>query len=160
MGSPLGEMLLVSQGCALVALDFSDCEDRLMAGLRRWYPRRARVDGPAPAAARDALERYFEGETRSLEGIVVTLAGTPFQRRVWNALRRIPPGTTITYTELARRAGSPRAIRAAGHANGSNPLSLVVPCHRVIGRDGSLTGYAGGLPRKRWLLTHEGALGC
>lgn len=156
--SPLGAMLLVSRDHALVGLDFADCADRLMAGLRRRYPQQRPREAAGPAAVRSALQRYFEGDLRSLDGIAVELAGTPFQQRVWQALRAIPPGTTVTYTELARRAGAPRAIRAAGHANGSNPVSLVVPCHRVIGRNGSLTGYAGGIPRKHWLLVHEGAI--
>ena len=158
MPSPIGEMLLVSLGPALVGLDFSDCEQRLMSGLRRRYSGHVWTDGAAPEVTRAALEGYFEGDVGRLDDVAVSLAGTPFQCRVWTALRAIAPGTTLTYTELARRAGSPRAIRAAGHANGSNPVSLVIPCHRVIGRDGSLTGYAGGIPRKRWLLRHEGAI--
>ena len=104
------------------------------------------------------LRAYFAGEVQAIDAIAVETGGTPFQRRVWSALRRIPPGRTITYSELARAAGRPRAIRAAGAANGRNPVAIVVPCHRVVGKDASLTGYGGGLQRKRWLLDHEGAV--
>ena len=103
------------------------------------------------------LGAYFDG---SLQGFDLPLAprGTPFQQRVWAALREIPYGTTISYGELARRIGKPAAVRAAGGANARNPLAVVVPCHRVIGSDGSLTGFGGGMERKQWLLEHEGAL--
>ncbi len=101
------------------------------------------------------LERYFDGEIAALDTISVAFTGTPFQQKVWNALRTIPGGTTLSYGALARRIGEPKAVRAVGLANGRNPIGVVVPCHRVIGSDGSLTGYGGGLPRKRWLLEHE-----
>lgn len=101
-----------------------------------------------------ALERYFAGELRDFE-LALAPAGTPFQQRVWRELVRIPYGETISYMELARRVGNPRAVRAVGRANGANPIPVVVPCHRVIGADGTLTGYAGGLERKRWLLALE-----
>jgi methylated-DNA-[protein]-cysteine S-methyltransferase len=103
----------------------------------------------------EALERYFAGEITSLDEIPVAFDGTPFQRKVWNALRTIAGGTTLSYAALARRIGQPKAVRAVGLANGRNPIGVVVPCHRVIGSDGSLTGYGGGLARKRWLLAHE-----
>jgi len=102
-----------------------------------------------------ALKRYFEGEIAALDTISVAFAGTPFQKKVWNALRSIEGGTTLSYGALAKRIGAPAAVRAVGLANGSNPIGVVVPCHRVIGSDGSLTGYGGGLARKRWLLEHE-----
>jgi len=102
-----------------------------------------------------ALERYFDGEIAALDTIPVSLDGTPFQRKVWNALRTIAGGTTLSYGALARRIGQPKAVRAVGLANGRNPIGVVVPCHRVIGANGSLTGYGGGLTRKRWLLEHE-----
>ena len=103
------------------------------------------------------MRRYFEGDIAAIDTIEVKTGGTPFQRSVWKALRKIEAGTTVTYAELARRIGRPTAIRAAGLANGQNPIGIVVPCHRVIGSDGSLTGYGGGLQRKEWLLKHEGA---
>jgi methylated-DNA-[protein]-cysteine S-methyltransferase len=99
---------------------------------------------------------YLGGDLDALAPVVVETGGTPFQRSVWTALRDIPPGTTVSYRELARTIGSPAAVRAVGAANGANPISIVIPCHRVIGSDGSLTGYAGGMERKRWLLEHEG----
>ena len=114
-------------------------------------------DGADPFGARERLTAYFAGEIGAIDALPVDLRGTAFQRAVWTALRRIAPGTTITYSALAARAGRPAAVRAAGHANGRNPVSIVVPCHRVVGSDGSLTGYGGGLERKRWLLAHEGA---
>ncbi len=102
-----------------------------------------------------ALKRYFDGDISALDTIPVAFAGTPFQTKVWNALRTIAGGTTLSYGVLAKRIGEPKAVRAVGLANGSNPIGVVVPCHRVIGSDGSLTGYGGGLSRKRWLLDHE-----
>jgi methylated-DNA-[protein]-cysteine S-methyltransferase len=101
---------------------------------------------------------YFKGDIAVIDTLPVETTGTPFQRSVWQALRKIRRGTTISYAELARRIGNPRAVRAAGLANGQNPIGIVVPCHRVIGSNGTLTGYGGGLPRKKWLLEHEGAL--
>ncbi|HEY1692581.1 MAG TPA: methylated-DNA--[protein]-cysteine S-methyltransferase [Polyangiaceae bacterium] len=117
-------------------------------------------EGRCPGDVRDAMERYFAGELAALDTIrVVTDVGTEFQRDVWKMLRRIPCGETWSYGELARRIGRPAAVRAVGLANGANPIGVVVPCHRVIGSDGSLTGYGGGIERKRWLLAHEGAGG-
>jgi methylated-DNA-[protein]-cysteine S-methyltransferase len=107
------------------------------------------------AAARAQLEEYFAGERTAFE-VPLDLRGTPFQLAVWNALLEIPFGVTCSYGELARRIGKPRAVRAVGHAIGSNPVAIVVPCHRVIGARGRLTGYAGGIERKAWLLAHEG----
>jgi methylated-DNA-[protein]-cysteine S-methyltransferase len=104
------------------------------------------------------MDRYFKGEVGALDAIPVELNGTPFQRSVWHALRRIPGGTTISYAELAKRIGEPTAVRAVGTANGANPVAVIVPCHRVIGSDGRLTGYGGGLDRKQWLLQHEGVV--
>lgn len=115
-------------------------------------------DGAAPASLTQALEAYFEGRIDALAGLEVATGGTPFQRRVWMALRAIPAGRTISYGKLAATLGVASASRAAGSANGANPIAIVVPCHRVIGANGTLTGYAGGLSRKRWLLDHENAL--
>ncbi|MBV9266742.1 MAG: methylated-DNA--[protein]-cysteine S-methyltransferase, partial [Acidobacteriaceae bacterium] len=103
----------------------------------------------------DAVSRYFSGELEAINALPVRTAGTPFQREVWRTLREIPCGTTISYAQLAVRIGRPSAVRAVGLANGSNPIAIVVPCHRVIGSDGSLSGYGGGIERKRWLLEHE-----
>ena len=104
------------------------------------------------------LRRYFDGDIRAIDTIAVELNGTPFQKDVWTALRRIPAGTTISYSTLAKRIGHSSAVRAVGTANGANPVAIVVPCHRVIGADGSLTGYGGGLDMKEHLLRLEGIL--
>ena len=104
------------------------------------------------------MRAYFKGDIAAIDTLPVETTGTQFQRSIWQALRKIPRGTTITYAELAKRIDKPKAIRAAGLANGQNPISIVVPCHRVIGSNGTLTGYGGGLPRKKWLLEHEGAM--
>lgn len=104
------------------------------------------------------MQRYFAGELSIIDDLPVKTAGTDFQRQVWQELRKIPCGETISYGELAQRINRPTASRAVGMANGLNPISIVVPCHRVIGQQGALTGYAGGVERKRWLLMHEGYL--
>ncbi len=109
-----------------------------------------------PSGFTSALRAYFDGDIAAIDALpVADVPGTPFQRSVWRALREIPGGETISYAELARRIGKPAAVRAVGLANGANPIGIVVPCHRVIGSDGTLTGYGGGVERKRWLLAHE-----
>ena len=112
----------------------------------------------APRALCAALTGYFKGDLDRLVAIEWRVSGTPFQQKVWNALPKIPAGTTLSYGALAAKLKMPKAVRAVGHANGSNPISVVVPCHRLIGANGSLVKYGGGLERKRWLLQHEGAL--
>lgn len=159
--TPLGQMLVVCDARGrLRAVDWSDFEARMQRLLERHYGQaglRLR-DGRAPERIRHAIERYFAGDLQALDGIETATAGTAFQREVWAALRQIPAGATESYGQLAARLGRPKAVRAVGLANGANPIGVVVPCHRVIGADKSLTGYGGGLPRKRWLLSHEGAL--
>jgi methylated-DNA-[protein]-cysteine S-methyltransferase len=157
--SPLGRMLVVSDtDRRLRALDWEDHEERMQRGLARIYGRAAvqLARGAAPAATRRALQRYFAGKLQAIDAIPVHSGGTAFQSNVWHALRTIPAGTTLSYGRLAVRLKCPLAVRAVGFANGSNPVSIVIPCHRLIGADGSLTGYGGGLERKRWLLEHEG----
>ena len=155
--TPVGEVLLVTDGVGAVrALDFADDEDRMTRLLARHAPGASMKAGRAPEPVRTALERYFGGDVHALDGLTVTTGGTDFQRSVWKALRAIPAGETRTYGQLAAAIGSPKAVRAVGLANGRNPVALIVPCHRVIGANGTLTGYAGGLERKRWLLQHEG----
>ena len=112
--------------------------------------------GDGSGAIIKALRDYIAGALEALDAVPVETGGTEFQRRVWRELRRVRAGTTLTYGELARRIGRPEAVRAVGLANSANPVSVVVPCHRIVGSDGGLTGYAGGLARKRWLLAHEG----
>jgi methylated-DNA-[protein]-cysteine S-methyltransferase len=140
--SPIGLLKLVSEGGQVCGLSFPEGEQGL-------------VRGGTPGSACGAIEAYFRGELTAIDAIEVKLEGTPFQKRVWAELRRIPAGTTISYKELAARIGRPAATRAVGLANGANPIAIVVPCHRVIGANGALTGYGGGLDRKRWLLAHE-----
>jgi methylated-DNA-[protein]-cysteine S-methyltransferase len=158
--SPIGMLLLLTDDDDRVrVLEFDDHEFRFERSLRLHYGRdKTRLaDRPAPSSARLALERYFAGDLTAIDSIEVATAGTPFQRTVWAALRAIPVGETRSYAGLAAAIGRPRAVRAVGLANGANPIAIIVPCHRVIGADASLTGYGGGLPRKRWLLVHEGA---
>jgi methylated-DNA-[protein]-cysteine S-methyltransferase len=158
VATPVGEVLLVTddQG-AVRALDFADYEERMTRLLRRHAPGAVLTDGRASETVRQAVEAYFGGDVRALDGVAVKTGGTDFQRAVWAALRGIPAGETRTYGQLAAAIGSPKAVRAAGLANGQNPVAVIVPCHRVIGANGTLTGYAGGLERKQWLLAHEGA---
>ena len=157
--SPIGEIRLVTdEASRLAALDFTDYEARNLALLRRHWPDAELVEGKAPPAVTKALTAYFAGDLAAIDALEVTTNGTAFQEAVWAALRRIPAGATRSYAEQAAAIGKPKAMRAVGLANGSNPVAIVNPCHRVIGADGGLTGYGGGLPRKRWLLEHEGAL--
>jgi methylated-DNA-[protein]-cysteine S-methyltransferase len=155
--SPAGAIVFARRGNRICALGFADHWPRLRDetaarfGEISWE---RDADGGAPGRA---LRRYFAGELAALDALEVDTEGTPFQERVWAALRRIPAGTTISYGELARAIGSPSAVRAVAGANARNPVSVVVPCHRVIASDGALSGYGGGVLRKRWLLVHEGA---
>jgi methylated-DNA-[protein]-cysteine S-methyltransferase len=154
--SPLCPLLLVTDDeGALRALDFGDHDSRLRRLLREQYGDVVIENGAAPTSIIRALDAYFAGDFASLDEISVATGGTPFQQAVWRALRTIPPGTTQTYGQIAAQIGRPSASRAVGAANGTNPVAIVVPCHRVIGADGTLTGYGGGLARKQWLLDHE-----
>jgi len=154
---PIGPIWLVSDGEALCAVEFADHETRLLQLLHRYYGSCGLTEDRAAARWSGCIGAYFAGELKALDNIEVRMRGSAFQLRVWAALRRIPAGTTTTYGQLAAQIGRPSASRAVGLANGSNPLAIVVPCHRVIGVDGSLTGYGGGLSRKAWLLRHERA---
>jgi methylated-DNA-[protein]-cysteine S-methyltransferase len=156
METPLGSAILIAdeQG-ALRMHCWEDPTETWRQRFRRRYGDAELVARRDPFGHVAALERYFGGDITALDAIPVAFTGTPFQLKVWNALRAIPAGTTLSYGALARRIGEPTAVRAVGLANGSNPIGVVVPCHRVVGSDGSLTGYGGGLPRKRWLLAHE-----
>jgi methylated-DNA-[protein]-cysteine S-methyltransferase len=149
--SPIGELVLAGDGRSLSRLHMLEGRHPV-----RIDPAWRRDDG-AFADARGQLGEYFEGRRTSFD-VPLALQGTPFQRRVWDALREIPYGETTSYGELARRLGSPRAMRAVGLANGRKPIAVIVPCHRVIGADGTLTGYGGGLERKRLLLELESRL--
>jgi methylated-DNA-[protein]-cysteine S-methyltransferase len=157
--TPIGTALLVTDADGVLrALDWEDYEPRMRNLLRLQYGAVVLQDARAPTDIRTALTRYFKGDLDRLSMIRWRVAGTPFQRKVWTALPAIPPGATMSYGALAVRLDMPRAIRAVGHANGANPISVVVPCHRLIGANGSLIKYGGGLERKRWLLKHEGVV--
>lgn len=152
----MGDIHLVwDEAERLHALDFHGFEGRMHVLLGRHYGETALVPGTAPAFLRAALEAYFAGDMGALDGIETETNGTDFQKRTWAALRTIPAGETMSYGALAARLGNPKASRAVGLANGANPVAIVVPCHRVIGANGSLTGFGGGLDKKRWLLAHE-----
>jgi len=164
--TPLGDMLALSSDEGLCALEFTTVRGRargeerltrLDARLARWFPPHEIVDRetPAIAQARRWLDDYFSGHGADISGIPLDMRGAPFERRVWLALRTIPPGQTTSYGAIAQALGSPGASRAVGAANGANPVAIIVPCHRVIGSGGSLTGYGGGLDRKTWLIDHE-----
>jgi methylated-DNA-[protein]-cysteine S-methyltransferase len=159
VATPIGELLVIADTHGkLRAIDWSDYETRMKSLLDRYYGRNGYTLTPRrdPDGLSAAMRRYFKGDIGVIASLPVATNGTPFQTGVWRALRRIEDGTAISYAELARRIGKPKSVRATGLANGRNPISIVVPCHRVIGSDGSLTGYGGGLPRKQWLLDHEG----
>jgi len=149
--SPIGRLMLQADGLALLGL-YMDVPSRPPRDMESW------VEDAATPPLRDAavqLREYFDGRRREFD-LPIRLRGTLFQRRVWDVLREIPYGATMSYGQLAKRIDNPNASRAVGLANGRNPVAILVPCHRVIGADGSLTGYGGGLERKQWLLAHEG----
>ncbi len=159
IGTPLGDVLLVAwPDERLCASEFADREERLHRLLdRRIGKGRYRLaPGRVAAAIKLALERYFDGDLAAIDTIPLTMGGTSFQQEMWTALRTIPPGTVTSYAGMAMTLRRPGAARAIGHANAANPFEIIVPCHRLVGSDGALTGYAGGLRRKRWLLDHEG----
>jgi methylated-DNA-[protein]-cysteine S-methyltransferase len=157
--TPIGEAMLAFDAAdRLRAFYFADKEDELLRLLRRQYGANVRLDrAQGPSDTIRSLEAYFAGDLTALDSIECRTVGTPFQQAVWAALRTIPVGQTLSYGSLAHKIGKPKAVRAVGMANGANPIAVVVPCHRVIGSNGTLTGYGGGIERKRWLLTHEGA---
>jgi methylated-DNA-[protein]-cysteine S-methyltransferase len=157
LASPIGTVVLAIYDGRLCALGFREHWPRLERVLRRRFAdvefrRRGDHEGII-----SRLRSYFRGDLAALDSIPLDLRGTAFQKTVWTRLRAIPAGQTISYRDLAAAIGAPAAVRAVGAANGANPVSIVVPCHRVIGADGALTGYGGGVARKQWLLAHEGA---
>lgn len=154
--SPIGELNLVFGGRLLVALDYATHEARLAALLRKRFGGAHPAAGADPSGACTRLAAYFDGDLAAIDALPADGGGTPFQARVWHALRAIPAGETRSYAGLAASLGMPTAVRAVARANALNPIAIVVPCHRVLGSDGGLRGYAGGLERKRWLLRHEG----
>lgn len=159
INTPLGDMLALATGTALCALEFTGPgrQHRLEARMRRWFPSHSIEEGETAVIARTRgwLARYFDGVSADIAGLPLEMYGAPFEQRVWSALKEIPPGGTCSYGSIAKALGSDGAARAVGMANGANPIAIIVPCHRVIGSNGTLTGYGGGLDRKTWLLNHE-----
>jgi methylated-DNA-[protein]-cysteine S-methyltransferase len=158
--TPLGDMLALASDEGLCALEFTGPRERLPrleARLRRWFPPHDILDRSVPllARTRDWLAAYFSGTSANADAIPLDMRGAPFELRVWKALTAIPPGETTSYGAIAKALGSANASRAVGAANGANPVAIIVPCHRVIGASGALTGYGGGLDKKTWLLEHE-----
>ena len=158
LATPIGELVLISdEDGRLRATDWTNYDERMRRLLARHYGADTFTLTPAqsPSGVASAMAAYFGGDIHAIDSLPVATEGTAFQKSVWQALRVIPAGETISYGELAKRLGNPAAVRAVGLANGANPIGIVVPCHRVIGANGSLTGYGGGLERKQWLLNHE-----
>src|SRR5882724_1332568 len=156
--TPIGVLLVVADHDGnLRAVDWTDYEPRMRRLLRRHYGENGfkLIPGRVSNVLTQAIRSYLAGDLSAIDKLPVKTAGTPFQREVWRALRKISCGTTISYGQLAKQINRPAAVRAVGLANGSNPIGIIVPCHRVIGSNGSLTGYGGGIERKRWLLEHE-----
>ena len=155
--TPIGRLVLAARSGRTCLLHFDSSERAAKSSLERWYPDEPVERTSDPGGAAKVLRRYFDGDLNALDDIEVEMNGTDFQRRVWKALRGVKAGRTTSYAAIAKTIGAPAAVRAVGAANGANPVAIIVPCHRIIGANGSLTGYGGGLRRKEWLLRHEQA---
>ena len=156
--SPLGEIYIVVDQEQLVFLDFNDNNERIQKLLARRFGEFEIAQCPNVLDIQNRLGRYFEGDWDAFDGLNMSTGGTDFQRTVWEGLLGIPRGRSVSYDQLASDIGNPKAVRAAASANASNPIAIVIPCHRVIGKNGAMRGYAGGIERKVWLLRHEGAI--
>ena len=156
--TPIGDMVLMARDGALLLLEFDDSKDRYMRELRARFGDFKLEPATNPFGFSDIVRDYFAGDLHAIDNLLTDGGGTDFEKQVWAELRKIPCGSTKSYGDIARKLGDIGLSRAVGTANGKNPIAVVVPCHRVIGSDGSLTGYASGLKRKEWLLRHEGAL--
>jgi len=156
LATPVGDLTLLLDDNTVLICEFSDHSERVDRQIDRFYADAKITTGKCPQLVEKALQAYFGGDIDALDPLDTDPLGTPFERSVWQALRAIPAGATDSYGALAKRLNS--SPRAVGRANGRNPVGLIHPCHRIIGADGSLTGYAGGLDRKEWLLKHEGAI--
>ena len=154
--SALGTLLIVGDGERLCALDYADYEERMRTLLQRQYGEFHLREAADLNGFSNHIRAYLAGDIQCIDTIPVSTGGTDFQQQVWTALRTIPPGSVLSYGALAEKIGKPDAYRAVGMSNALNPIAIVVPCHRLVGVNGTLTGYAGGLERKRWLLQHEG----
>lgn len=158
LSSPLGTLIAVVRDSAICSMTFANDWPRARRRLKQWFDEIQFKDSTHPSVICEPVDAYFDGELDALDSISVDRVGTTFQSEVWAALRKIPAGSTATYGEVAHRIGNPKAARAVGRAASQNPIGIVVPCHRVICADGSISGYKWGASRKRWLLKHEGAL--
>lgn len=158
IATPIGEMILIARDGVVLLLEFVDASDRVAREMKARFGEVELQPVGDPFGISSRVRDYFRGDLHALDEVLTDGGGTEFERKVWAELRRIPLGTTVSYGDIAKRIGSPAGMRAVGLANGKNPVAIIVPCHRVIGADGSMTGYGGGLGRKEWLLRHEGAL--
>lgn len=155
LSTPIGAVLITHDGNVICNTEFEDSEERRAQELAQHFPGAAFTRAKKRSPFGEALTRYFDGDVRAIDKVPIADIGTPFQQRAWNELRKIPPGQTRGYGEQAARLGNPSAARAVGRANGQNPNAIIVPCHRLVGADGSFVHYGGGLERKRWLIDHE-----
>lgn len=155
--SPIGMLRLATFETRLAALDYADCTIRFQTLLEKRFPKTKQKEGEVPAHIRDILAGYFAGDETVFRALLLEQRGTEFEERVWTALRTVPFGKTASYGAIAKQIGLPKAARAIGRANSLNPIAIITPCHRIIGSSGALTGYAGCLWRKKWLLQHEAA---
>ncbi|MEH6632660.1 MAG: methylated-DNA--[protein]-cysteine S-methyltransferase [Halopseudomonas aestusnigri] len=153
--SPIGEIVAIYRDDILCHLDFTDCQSRWEKLLRRRFPKLSLNEDLIKSEMEERLQAYFTNEKNAFDGIQMDTGGTDFQKQVWDALCKVPFGATETYSSMAEIIGKPKAIRAMAAANALNPISIIIPCHRIVGKDGSLTGYGGGLGRKKTLLEHE-----
>jgi len=156
--TPIGDMILVAKDGVLLMLEFQDSEDRVAREMRARFGEVELQEASNPFGLSDIIRDYFAGNLRAIDTLITDGGGTQFEQQVWKELRKIPVGSTVSYGDIAKKLGDINLSRAVGIANARNPVAVVVPCHRVIGSDGTMTGYGGGLHRKEWLLRHEGAL--
>ena len=154
--SPIGEIIVINDGSSIVYLDFKDCKERITRLLTKRYRNFEIAESSNFFQIIERLKGYFNKDWTTFDDLKLSTGGTLFQKRVWSDLQAIPRGEVISYAQLANNVGNEKAVRAVASSNARNPLSIVIPCHRVIGKDGSLRGYAGGVSRKQWLLEHEG----
>jgi methylated-DNA-[protein]-cysteine S-methyltransferase len=156
--SPIGDMILVARDGALLLLEFEEATGRVQREMTLRFRDHELQHSENPFGLSHIMRDYFAGQIHAIDSILTDGGGTSFEKSVWAELRKIPTGTTVSYGSIARKLGDINMSRAVGTANGRNPIAIVVPCHRVIGADGSMTGYGGGIERRDWLLRHEGAL--
>jgi methylated-DNA-[protein]-cysteine S-methyltransferase len=156
--TPIGDMVLIARDGVLLLLEFDEARDRVKREIKARFGDVELQPATNPSVLSDVIRSYFAGNLSAINDLTTDGGGTDFEKNVWTELRKIPCGVTVSYGSIAKTLGDIQLSRAVGMANGKNPIAIVVPCHRVIGADGTLTGYGGGLHRKEWLLRHEGAL--